>query len=90
MFDNGISLGGSISAMAGLTTVILSLTSAYGGLGGVLERVKQMFSDMFDIAKKVLEALGAQAGIDILKDAFSRLGDALKRVYDALGALKPM
>lgn len=73
-----------------ITGIIIALSSAYGGLGGALDRVKQVFTDAWDIVKKVMDALGASEAIDYIKDAFGRLGDAVKKVYDALANLKPM
>ena len=82
----GLGVGG----FALLATAILSLTSAYGGLGGVIERIKKVFSDAWDVMKKVFDLVGGNEAIQRCKDAFSHLGDAFGKVYDALGKLKPL
>ena len=76
--------------MGGITAALIALSSAYGGLGGVVERIGKVFADAWDIAKKLFDALGGSEVIDYCKEAFGRLGSALKGVYDALAALKPI
>lgn len=73
-----------------IATAIASLTSSYGGLGGVLERIKKMFSDMIDIAKNVMDALGANEALQAAREGFEKLAAGLKKVYDALAVLKPV
>ena len=83
-----------ISGVAGpiaiVVAVITALSSAYGGLGGVIERIKKVFSDAWGVAKQFFEATGAAGAVERLKEAFGKLGEALKGIYDALGALKPV
>ena len=91
MFKGVASWVGNIAGpFAAITAVVLSLTSAYGGLGGVLERVKKVFTDAWDIIKKFYEASEIANAIAYLKEQFGRLKDALKGIYDALAPLKPM
>ena len=73
-----------------ITAIVVSLSSAYGGLGGAIDRIKQVFTDAWDVAKRFMDALGASGAVERLKEAFGKLGEALKGVYDALAALKPV
>lgn len=76
--------------VAAAAVAILSLTSSYGGLGGVLERVGKVFSDTVKHVKDFANSIGFSDKIQKLKDAFSHLLDPLKRVYEVLGKLKPV
>lgn len=88
--DAGFTFGGVAGTIGLVATAIASLTSAYGGLGGVIERIKKVFSDAWGVAKQFFEATGAAGAVERLKEAFGKLGEALKGIYDALGALKPV
>ena len=83
-------IGSLAGPIAAVTAVVVSLTSAYGGLGGVIERIKQVFSDAFGIIKAVMDKLGATESLNAVKDAFGRLGDSIKALYDSLAGLKPL
>ena len=93
----GAAFGGfmeSVSAIAGplaiVIAAVLSLTSSYGGLGGVLKRVGKVFSDTVKHVKDFADKIGFSEKIEKLKDAFGHLVEPLKRIYDVLGLLKPV
>lgn len=83
-------LAGFAGPIAAVVAVVTSLTSAYGGLGGVIQRIGKVFSDAAKYVKGVMDALGASETIQYAKDAFGRLGESLKKVYDSLAVLKPL
>lgn len=84
----------TLAALAGpiaiVTGLVLSLTSSYGGLSGVLERVKKVFSDTIQHVKDFADSIGFSDKIAALKDALGGLGGVFKTIYEWLGLLKPI
>lgn len=87
-------LGSKLSGLAGPIAIavaaIASLSSSYGGLGGVLKRVGQVFTDAIKGIRDFADKIGFSDKIEKLKDAFGHLVEPLKRIYDVLGLLKPV
>jgi hypothetical protein len=81
---------GIAGPVTAVITVIASLSSSYGGLGGVLERIGQLISDVTENVKKFAKAIGMDGVINRLKTSLGKLSDAFGKVYDALGKLKPI
>jgi len=83
-------LEGIAAPAAVAIAAILSLTSSYGGLGGVMQRIGKLFSDVKKKVSDFAKAIGFHEAIDRLKNSLSKLGDGFKKIYDALGKLKPI
>lgn len=80
-------MSGPIAIVIGLIT---ALSSAYGGLGGVLQRIGKVFSDTWDNVKEWAGMIGLSDSIEKFKSALGRLWDYIKKLYDILGLLKPV
>lgn len=76
--------------IAAVVTVVLSLTSSYGGLHGVMEKVGDVFKNVGNNVKEFAKNIGFDKAIERLKTAFGHMGEALKKVYDQLAVLKPV
>jgi len=82
--------GISTAGFAAITAAILSLTSSYGGLGGAVKRIGQVFSDAVKGVKDFANSIGFSDKIEKLKKSLSNMVEPLKKIYDALGKLKPV
>lgn len=78
------------SAIAGVNPIVwvaiaavTSLSSAYGGIGGVLKRIGQIFSDTAKHVKEFADRIGFSEKLQVLAKGFGV-------IYDALGRLKPL
>jgi hypothetical protein len=79
-------LGKAIFSFKGIgviTAVVIALSSAYGGLGGAIKRVGEMFGQAFEKVKIFADSIGFSDKINALKESF-------KKLYDILAVLKPV
>ena len=94
------SLGGVISGafgaiasaaapIAAVVGVVIALSAAYGGLGGVVKKVGEVFGNAIERVKEFAKQIGISEAIDKLKTSFGNLLDMLaklKPVWDVLFA----
>lgn len=73
----------SFKGVGVITAVVIALSSAYGGLGGAIKRVGEMFSQAFEKVKIFADSIGFSDKINALKESF-------KKLYDILAVLKPV
>lgn len=80
-------MGKALSAVNPIVWVaiaaVTSLSSAYGGIGGVLKRIGQIFSDTAKHVKEFADRIGFSEKLQVLAKGFGT-------IYDALGRLKPL
>lgn len=76
-----------VAVIALVVMAIYSLIKSFGGLDGLITRLREGFKDVADWLKIVADALGIDALIDQLKDAIARLCEKLGQMKDFWDAI---
>ena len=86
-----IAFAGAAAPVVAVITIVIavvySLVKSFGGLDGLLTRLREGFNKVIDVIKIVADTLGIDGVIDNLKNSFSRLGEKLgdlRGLWDAL------
>ena len=70
----------AVAVIAAVGIAIYSLTASFGGLDGVITRIREEFQKVTERVRKFAEAIGFFKAVDQLKDAFQRLLEKLGKL----------